>query len=216
MALLNGVFMFQNKRILFLLLLIFVSLAACSLNSQKREEAALSAVLPQMVIKKSDFDRDYKKFCSHTRECSAPLTCLNKQCVIPPSISGISDDQTPKLSFKSQTGEHVLSLEIANDEYTMQLGLMMRKVCLPDWGMLFVYSDEARRAFWMHNTYIPLDMVFIRADGSVSNVVKNAEPLNDIPRYLSTDRVKYVLEIAAGQADRFGIASGTQFDVKGF
>lgn len=87
----------------------------------------------------------------------------------------------------------------------------MRRAFHPDWGMLFVYPNEARRGFWMHNTYIPLDMVFIRRDGSVSNTHENAQALNDEPRYTSTDRVKYVLELPAGSVKKYGINTKTQF-----
>ena len=98
----------------------------------------------------------------------------------------------------------------------MQRGMMMRKACQPDWGMLFVYPSEGMRSFWMHNTYIALDMVFIRRDGSVSNVIENAEPLNDIPRYESTDRVQYVLELPAGTAAKYRIKPGSRFDMASF
>ena len=68
----------------------------------------------------------------------------------------------------------------------------------------------------MHNTYIPLDMVFIRDDGSVSNIHENAEALNDIPRYFSSDKVKYVLELPAGSVQNHHIDKTTKFDVSSY
>ena len=198
------------------LVLCFASVAGCSNFTGKTADSESEAAVPLMVIEKSAYERDKNKLCMHTRECTAPLSCLNGQCTIPPSILGKPLSNTPKISLNTSKGSASLWIEIVDDEYTMQRGLMMRRACQPGWGMLFIYPDEAKRAFWMHNTNIALDMVFIRADGSVSNVVKNAEPLNDVPRYLSTDRVKYVLEVAAGEAERLGIESGSQFDVKGF
>ena len=188
-------------------------LCACSrlMSNQAKEDN--SALLSQMVIDQASFYRDYQKGCAHSRECTAPLACFGGQCIIPPAMTGKIEETTPELSFTTKTGKGSVRVEIEDDQYLMTRGMMMRKYCEPGWGMLFVYSDEDKRAFWMHNTYIALDMVFIRADGSVSNVVANAEPLNDTPRYLSTDRVKYVLELPAGDAQKYGIVSGSQFDM---
>lgn len=174
-----------------------------------------SVWLPQMVIEPQDFNHDIGKICKKTHECTAPLVC-DGQCIVPPSITGRVDEKTPRISFTTPSGKHEVLLEVVDEDYTMQRGLMMRKQCLPGWGMLFIYSGQAKRAFWMHNTYIPLDMVFFRADGSVSNVVENAEPLNDGPRYMSTDKVKYVLELPAGKVAEYGIVSGSTFDVAAF
>ena len=167
-----------------------------------------------MVIDQSEFQNDYMKNCVHTSQCLAPLVCTNKICKIPPSILGKTDENTPKLTFKNAEGEEqFVYIEIVADDYTTQRGMMMRRSCHPEWGMLFVFPAEAKHAFWMHNTYIPLDMVFIRADGSVSNIHENAEALNDIPRYPSTDKVKYVLELPAGSVQKHHMNSSTRFDV---
>ncbi|MBO4349592.1 MAG: DUF192 domain-containing protein [Proteobacteria bacterium] len=190
-----------------------VVMNACS-NMTKRASGEENAnVLSMMVIERSSFERDFQKSCTHTRECTAPLACFGGQCIVPPAITGKIEPETPELKFTTKTGTGSVRVEIENDEYLMSRGMMMRRYCQPGWGMLFAYPEEGKRAFWMHNTYIALDMVFIRADGSVSNVVSNAEPLNDVPRYLSTDRVKYVLELPAGDAGKYGIVSGSQFDL---
>ena len=174
-------------------------------------DADITAAMPLMVIAPDTFTQDHLKPCTHTQMCTAPLACIDQFCQIPPSLLGRHTDQTPKLIFKTETAEHQIWIEIMNDDYTMQRGMMMRKAFHPDWGMLFVYPNEAKRSFWMHNTYIPLDMVFIRRDGTVSNTRENAEPLNDQPRYTSTDRVKYVLELPAGSVKKFGINTKTTF-----
>lgn len=177
-----------------------------------QDEAALS----MMVIDKARFEQEHKSACTHTRNCTAPLVCQNGVCVVPPSIVDRHDETTPYVKFETETGTHSIWLEVVDDEYTMMRGMMMRKACQRGWGMLFVYPTEGMRSFWMHNTYIALDMVFIRKDGTVSNVIENAEPLNDIPRYESTDRVQYVLELPAGAAAEYHIRSGTRFLMKGF
>ena len=183
------------------------------MGSTKNPEITLA--FSSLVMERSAFDRDYLKPCQHTRECTAPLACFEGSCQIPPSIVGRVTPETPTVRVTTDTGVHEIYLEIVDDDYTMQRGMMMRRTCLKNWGMLFVYPSEGYRSFWMHNTYLSLDMVFIRRDGSVSNVIANIEPLNDVPRYESTDRVRYVLELPAGNAAELGIRSGSKFDMMG-
>ena len=205
--------MIRHSIIVMALFVLLFGMSACSNMTKRASGEENAAMLSLMVIDQASFDRDFQKSCTHTRECTAPLACFGGQCIIPPAMTGKIENTTPELKFTTKTGAGSVRVEIENDEYLMSRGMMMRKYCQPGWGMLFAYPDEAKRAFWMHNTYIALDMVFIRADGSVSNVVSNAEPLNDVPRYLSTDRVKYVLELPAGDAEKSGIVSGSQFDL---
>ena len=75
-------------------------------------------------------------------------------------------------------------------------------------GMLFVYPDSAVRSIWMKNTYIPLDVLFIRADGTVSSISRNAEPrsLTSMP---STEPIRYVLELNGGVTEELGIGPGS-------
>ena len=82
--------------------------------------------------------------------------------------------------------------------------------------MLFIFPNELRRSFWMSHTYLPLDIVFIDKDGTVSNFYKNAKPLDERPRYTSNKRVRYVLELPAGSIERFGIDNSTSFDTTQF
>ena len=187
---------------------------ACS--SQKSSESEVASALPLMVIDQSDFRNDYLRKCNHTSQCNVPLVCMDEICKIPPSILGKSDEKTPKLNFKTTDGDKFIYIEVVADDYTTQLGMMKRRTCHEEWGMLFVFPSESRHAFWMHNTYIPLDMVFIRADGTVSNIHQNAEALNDIPRYPSTDKVKYVLELPAGSVQKHHIDVSTKFEVSAF
>ncbi|MBQ9243136.1 MAG: DUF192 domain-containing protein [Proteobacteria bacterium] len=188
---------------------------ACS-NVKPAVSAQDDAALQMMVVDRSHFEVSHKKPCSHTRMCPAPLVCENGMCEIPPSITGRADERTPQVSFETDKGKFKIWLEVVDDDYTMQRGMMMRRGCQPGWGMLFVYPSEGMRSFWMHNTYMSLDMVFIRRDGSVSNVIENAEPLNDVPRYESTDRVMFVIELPGGSAAEYGIRSGSRFDMSDF
>lgn len=76
-------------------------------------------------------------------------------------------------------------------------------------GMLFVYAEPGIRSMWMKNTYIPLDLIFIRSDGAVSSIVYNATPLTLASRS-STEPVQYVLELKAGSAIRFNIGTDSR------
>lgn len=98
-------------------------------------------------------------------------------------------------------------VEVANQDRTRQQGLMFRRQMDADAGMLFLFDEEEHMSFWMHNTYLPLDMVFITSTMRVLGVVENAEPLTDDPREVEGVS-KYVLELNAGTARRYGIGPG--------
>jgi len=111
------------------------------------------------------------------------------------------------LEIVTKTGVHVFSVEMATTEEEKTTGLMYRKE-LPDGkGMLFDFSPEQEVSMWMKNTYIPLDMIFIRADGRILRIAENTEPLSTkiIP---SRGLAKGVLEVIAGTAQKYGIAPG--------
>jgi len=90
-------------------------------------------------------------------------------------------------------------------------GLMFVKELPATTGMLFVYDNDAYISMYMKNTYIPLDMVFARADGTVSSVVQHTEPLSlrSIP---AIEPVRFVLELNAGTAERLNIDEASYFD----
>ena len=104
-----------------------------------------------------------------------------------------------------------LDIEIAESEYETQTGLMYRKSMEDRQGMLFIFPTEERHSFYMKNTLISLDILFIRGDGSVANIARNAHPLDEagIP---SAGPVRYVLEINAGLSDRWGLKEGDRME----
>jgi hypothetical protein len=111
------------------------------------------------------------------------------------------------LEIASKTGVHIFAVEIADTDAQREKGLMFRKNLPDGQGMLFDFKREQDVSFWMQNTYIPLDMIFIRGDGSVLRIVENAEPLSTriIP---SGGPVLAVLEVIGGTARKLGIAAG--------
>jgi uncharacterized membrane protein (UPF0127 family) len=113
------------------------------------------------------------------------------------------------LEIASRTGVHVFSVELATTEAERARGLMFRKTLPEGQGLLFDFHREQDVSFWMENTYVSLDMIFIKANGRILRIVENTEPLSTrtIP---SGGPVKGVLEVVAGTVRRLGIAVGDQ------
>jgi uncharacterized membrane protein (UPF0127 family) len=111
------------------------------------------------------------------------------------------------LRIVTATGTHDFQVEIASDDATREHGLMDRRYMPADRGMLFEFDHEGPLAFWMKNTYIPLDMIFITSAGVVTRVVANAEPLSErlIP---SGGPSSAVLELNGGAAAKIGVKVG--------
>ena len=111
------------------------------------------------------------------------------------------------LEIVTSTGRHAFQIEIANNDATRERGLMDRRYMAADHGMLFEFDREAPVAFWMKNTYIPLDMIFIAPSGVVTHIVANAEPLSErvIP---SGGPCLAVLELNGGTAASIGLKVG--------
>jgi uncharacterized membrane protein (UPF0127 family) len=111
------------------------------------------------------------------------------------------------IQIDTTTGKKIFTVEVAADVISQQRGLMYRRLLASNAGMLFEFHEEARVAFWMKNTPLPLDMLFIRGDGTVASVQANATPysVDTIP---SGEPVRAVLEINGGQADALGIKPG--------
>lgn len=125
---------------------------------------------------------------------------------------------TCRLSFSRQ--EHTacvrdtcFTVEVAVSPEQKARGLMFRGELGPDQGMLFLYPDQARRTFWMKNTFIPLDIIWIDSALTVVGITKNAQPCRDqsCPRYESPADVQYVLEVNAGSAEKIGLQNGDTF-----
>ncbi len=111
------------------------------------------------------------------------------------------------LSIETSAGPVKFQVEIADDDAERQNGLMYRKSLAPDRGMLFDFHDSAPRSFWMRNTYIPLDIIYIGADGYIVSIASMAQPLNDTP-IPSHGSALGVLEIAGGRAGELGVKAG--------
>lgn len=108
--------------------------------------------------------------------------------------------------------QHNLNIqaEVAKNAYQLAKGLMFRKSLDENNGMLFVFNDEKNRTFWMKNTKISLDLIFISKDKKIVDIKENFLPCLNIscPSYTSTQSAKYVLEVNAGFVEKNKIQIG--------
>jgi uncharacterized membrane protein (UPF0127 family) len=121
--------------------------------------------------------------------------------------AGASAADMNTVEIVSKSGVHVFQVELAVNDAQRAQGLMDRKELPEGRGMLFDFQREQDVAFWMKNTYIPLDMIFIRANGRILRIAENTTPLSEqmIP---SGGPVRGVLEVIGGTARKLGIAPG--------
>ncbi len=117
--------------------------------------------------------------------------------------------------YRGNSSEEIarFSVEIADEPREWRQGLMERSSLAPDAGMLFIFLDEAPRAFWMMNTLVRLDILFADAEGRILNIRANVPPCTPprrCPTYRSVAPAKYVLEIPGGRAQAVGIRAGDQ------
>ncbi|MGA9420696.1 MAG: DUF192 domain-containing protein [Candidatus Cybelea sp.] len=111
-----------------------------------------------------------------------------------------------------------LTLEVARTEAQREQGLMNRKTVAPQTGMIFVFDRDDSVEFWMKDTLVPLDMIFVAANGTVRRVFANVPVVSPtlgvgaIPR--EGAKAKYVIELHAGEAASDGIATGVKLDLR--
>ena len=127
-------------------------------------------------------------------------------CARGPCVSIVGADGQPRAT---------VAVEVASTGPQREVGLMFRKHLDYNAGMIFVFPDSAPRNFWMHNTPIPLDMIFADASGRVTGIVANAEPFSD--KLLGVEGAsQYVLEVNGGFCAKNGIKAGDRMDFSGF
>lgn len=124
-------------------------------------------------------------------------------------------------SFGSKTASinnHTYNLLLANDDKSRQVGLSNRKSLDQNQGMLFVFPKKGIYSFWMKDTQIPLDIIFIN-DDKVVHIIKNATPQagnkGTLPIYTPPSEGNYVLEINGGQSDKYKIKNGDKVTLNG-
>ncbi len=114
-----------------------------------------------------------------------------------------------ELTFQTKEGSFISSIDLEFAETTKERtqGLMYRTEMKENQGMLFIFPEEQMQSFWMHNTVLPLDMIFINSNLEIVTIRKNTKPYDD-SSYPSTKPAQYVVEVNAGYADKYNIKVG--------
>lgn len=131
-----------------------------------------------------------------------------------PSASGPKFTKQGTLTFYRAQGDEALTtidIEIKADEMGRAEGMMWRKSMEDNQGMLFIMERAEPQSFWMRNTYLPLDIIFIGENQRILNIRKNAQPQTLSPQTSQGD-AKYVLEVVGGFADQHGIKPGNRIE----
>ena len=119
------------------------------------------------------------------------------------------------LETVTPSGRTRFFVEIADNDATRERGLMFRKSLAPDRGMLFDFHTPREVAFWMRNTLIPLDIIYIRPDGTVLSIARNTTPLSEAP-IPSGGPTLGVLELAGGRSAEIGLMPGDRIEHRMF
>lgn len=126
---------------------------------------------------------------------------------LPPGVAEAQPGPAERLAIVTAGGKRLdFNVEVVSTPMAMMQGLMFRAAMRRDHGMLFVFPGEGERSFWMKNTYLPLDIVFIRANGEIANV-GYGKPLS-LDEVRSEGMVLHVLELNAGTARQLGVEKG--------
>jgi uncharacterized protein len=114
-----------------------------------------------------------------------------------------------ELTLTKSDGKSIVSIdiEIADDEAKREVGMMGRPVMEERQGMLFIFDEEFFASFWMRNTILSLDMIFINKQGKIVTIHKNTKPFSD-DSYPANALTMFVLEVNAGFTDKYGIKEG--------
>jgi uncharacterized protein len=150
--------------------------------------------------------------------CLTALLCMgiNAYAQAPQNAEPLSSFPQDTLTIATSDAKlHRFKIWIADTESRKSQGLMFVKELPEDRGMLFVYRQSQTIMMWMKNTYVPLDMVFIRNDGRVMRVAANTNPLS-LDTISSVDPVIAVLELPAGTTKRLNIRAGAVVQHAGF
>jgi uncharacterized membrane protein (UPF0127 family) len=120
----------------------------------------------------------------------------------------------PKVHLSAPQGDVVVEVEIVSTPAQIERGLMFREHLPPDQGMLFLMKEEREWPFWMRNTLIPLDLIFIAGDMTVAGIVENAEPRTETLRTVGKPS-RYVLEVNGGFSAAHKLTAGAKVQFEG-
>ena len=140
--------------------------------------------------------------------------CRNSRSGAEPAPRGAVAPVAPLVVLHVGDRAFPIRVELARTEGERERGLMYRNHLEPDAGMLFIFEHEGPLTFWMKNTFIPLDMIFIGADRHIVGIVEDAVPETESPRRVPGQSL-YVLEIGGGLSRRLGVTAGSTVEFQG-
>jgi uncharacterized protein len=165
---------------------------------------------------------------SHSTPAQPSASAPRSSCVVPmaepPRPQAKPADRCPlapdiavppthgRVTFVEAKDRARIDVELAVTSADQQRGLMYRTQMAENVGMLFSWSDERVRTFWMHNTCLPLDMLFIAKDGTITGILEQVPVLNDDPRSIPC-KAAYVLEVNAGYCRKHGVMPGQRLQI---
>lgn len=132
-----------------------------------------------------------------------------------PSPATESESAVERPHLLTPSGERI-ELEIARSDQQRARGLMFRESLPPNHGMLFVFPVSEQHGFWMKNTFIALDMLWLDERGTITEIQPDIQPCfsDPCPTYAPDSPGLYVLELAAGEADRLGLVEGDRLELR--
>jgi uncharacterized membrane protein (UPF0127 family) len=144
----------------------------------------------------------------------APAPIASKPAQCPRDPRGNLTLPKGRVTFLNAPGTPSVEVELARDGASRERGLMYRTQMADNAGMLFSWDDQRERSFWMRNTCLPLDMLFIAQDGTIAGILEQVPTLNEAPRGVSCP-VAHVLELNAGWARAHGLTPGMKVAIEG-
>lgn len=161
--------------------------------------------------------------CLATAACTSQSRDPAPTTMAPASPSPKPDPAAPAVAqaqprgtvvLHGSQGDRTILVEVVSSPRMVERGLMYRQHLPPGEGMLFLMGEEEVQSFWMRNTLIPLDMIFIDKHFKVVGIVENAEPRSEISRSVGIPS-SYVLEVNGGWSSQNGVAAGTMVKFEG-
>jgi uncharacterized membrane protein (UPF0127 family) len=156
------------------------------------------------------------RIASRTALCvSAALMCCARsesrdaRAATPRPAAAADAQPRGTVRFETPRGPWLVQVEVVRTPEQRARGLMFRQSLAPDAGMLFIFDETEEHNFWMHNTLLSLDMIFLGDDRAVVGVVANAAPRTDAPRTVKKPS-RYVVEVAGGEAGAHAVGPGTR------
>ncbi|MCG6861930.1 MAG: DUF192 domain-containing protein [Chromatiaceae bacterium] len=152
--------------------------------------------------------------CRADTDCRGYWRCLDQVCAVPPAVLGSSDKRTPTVELVAgEVSRGRFFVELASEKSEQARGLSYRPSMADGWGMLFIFPEPVRHAFTMALMRFPLDIVFIREDGVVVDLIEDAQPKTQA--LIPSSAYGYVLELNTGAVRAHGIRVGDRMKLTG-